>query len=165
MGAGGKVHNCDDAGEEVHGVWCSHCGNTGVVVLTGTVTIRGHTTSRGATCCKWCDMGTRRYAQWTRPTGLQKGHDAAGKVHVHFHRQILPASDYTLHDVELEHAEGRRQEAFIPDAEWLLEREAHGVPRRALMLVAPRRSWPSSWGGDPGDMLDPVEPTTRRNDR
>ena len=166
--SGGKVHNCTEEGEVPRGVWCEWCGNSGIAILEGTVTIDGHETSRGSAPCKWCDQGTRRYVEWTRPTGLRKGHDAAGKVHVAFHRQLLPATDFTMYDVLPEPAEPRAADRFVPNAEWLREREASGIARGALQLLAPRRVWPSEWLAEPaaGQLLDPVEPERpRRNDR
>lgn len=143
-----KVRNANADGSVPRGAWCSWCGNSGVAMLEGSVTVGTIEYSRGSTPCKFCDQGELVFAGWTSTSGQRKGRDAGGRVHVAYHRQLLVATDYTLHDVELTGIEPKRSDRFVPDTEFLREREAAGVNRGALQAMFPRRLWPAEWTGE-----------------
>jgi hypothetical protein len=125
--------------------WCDYCANDGVVMLEGSTRIDGVEYSRGSAPCPWCKQGELRFAEWSAPTAVKKGTDRQGGKHVNHHRRLEPASEFTMYDVLPSGREPRGRERFTPTPEWLLEREAAGIPRGALMAITPRATWPTEW--------------------
>lgn len=153
-----KVHNANPDGSiprDNHGrpkAWCRACCNEGVVMLEGTIQDGGHAYTRGSAPCKWCDQGALRAAEWQAKSGLRRA-DLPGhrEKHVHYHKRLEIAYEFTEDDVLMTEEEPRRKDAFVPHARWLLEREAAGCNRLVLMRMAPRNAWPSEWAGTPLD--------------
>lgn len=110
---------------------CAACVD-GWVELAGSETIGGETYTRGWAPCKWCELGVKRYMRATEQTSDRKDP----------HRRWQPESDFDGTDIIEPGTPGPR---FRPTAEWLRQREADGIKRGALMLVAPRSSWPPEW--------------------
>lgn len=74
---------------------------------------------RGMAPCKWCEQGLARWQRHPELDGNFTGAD------------IIPI--------------GQRGPTFRPTAAFLLEREAVGDKREALMAMFPMRLWPSEW--------------------
>lgn len=113
---------------------CAACID-GWVELAGSTTIGGVTYTRGWAPCKWCELGAKRFLH-----AVESGQ-----------KRWQPESDFTGTDIE-PHGEpvGRK---FVPNPEWLLEREAAGIPRAALQAITPRSVWPEAWRGSPAGPL------------
>lgn len=151
-----KTHNAADDGSipiDDHGrptAWCEWCGNEGVVMLEGSDMVGGVEYSRGSAPCPWCDQGELRYVEWTAPSGLHKGTDKQGGKHVHHHRRIPAASEFTMYDVAETAPEPKRTDSFTPTAEWCREREAAGCSRGGIWValgIHRKTAWPPEWSG------------------
>lgn len=149
-----KVPNADSDGRvplDEHGQprhWCGHCGNEGVVMLEGSTIVGGVEYSRGSAPCPWCLQGALRYDGWTSPTATTKGQDRQGGKHVNHHRQLDPASGFTMFDVAETGREPRRADRFVPSAEWCRERAAAGCSRGSLWVALGHHrqtAWPPEW--------------------
>lgn len=152
-----KTANAEDDGSvavDEHGQpveWCGYCCNDGVVMLEGSTIVAGVQYSRGSAPCPWCMQGQLRYEEWSSPTAIQKGTDRQGGKHVTHHRRLEPASGFTMFDVIETPREPGGRNVFTPTPEWLLEREAAGIPRGALQAITRRSSWPAAWRADHAD--------------
>jgi hypothetical protein len=159
MFATAKVPNAQDDGSvpvDEHSqptAWCEHCANEGVCMLEGSTIIGGVTYSRGSAPCPWCMQGQLRYEEWSSPTAIKRGTDKQGGKHVTHHRRFEPASDFTMFDVLATARPQQRSDRFTPTASWLIEREAAGCPRGALMAITPRSVWPAEWRGSAPEPL------------